>query len=199
MHRRFARCGPLVILAAMLTIAPSPVRAQEVGALPMPTFEISAGYTFLRENIAPDDHNIDFPVGWYASTAFNFNQGFGLVGEATGSYNSDSYVTIADLKFTTDRRLYTFMAGPRFSHKAGRLIPYAQVLAGGAYGRESTVSDTRFAFQPGGGLTMLLTEHLGVRVAGDYRCIIDFVGGEENDYTNQLRFLAGFSLHWGAR
>lgn len=136
----------------------------------------------------------------------------GLVGEGTGSYKSDSDVTIADLKFTTNRRVYTFMVGPRFSHKAGRFIRYAQVLAGGAYLRRSrlwpehygpigrvTDGDTLFAFQPGGDLTVLLTEHLGVRVAGDYRSIIDFVGGDENEYNNELRFLAGFSLDWGAR
>jgi hypothetical protein len=48
-------------------------------------------------------------------------------------------------------------------------------------------------------LVALLTEHLGIRVAADFRSIIDFIGGEENDYTNEFRFLTGFTFNWGAR
>jgi hypothetical protein len=38
-----------------------------------------------------------------------------------------------------------------------------------------------------------------VKVAGDYRCIIDFVQGDENEYSNEFRLLTGFMFNWGAR
>jgi hypothetical protein len=36
-------------------------------------------------------------------------------------------------------------------------------------------------------------------VGADYRSVIEFVGDEENDYTNQFRVLTGFTFNWGAR
>jgi hypothetical protein len=57
---------------------------------------------------------------------------------------------------------------------------------------------TDFALQPGGGLTIYLTDRVGVRLAVDYRTIIDFAE-EDNDYTNELRTIAGFTLQWGGR
>jgi opacity protein-like surface antigen len=108
--------------------------------------------------------------------------------------------------------VYAFLGGPRFFTKMGRVVPFAQILTGVAHlraqvrltpgipGVVDTVEDstTDFALQPGGGLTILLTDRVGVRLAGDYRSIINFAE-EENDYTNEFRMIAGFSLQWGGR
>ena len=47
--------------------------------------------------------------------------------------------------------------------------------------------------------TVYLTENLGVRVAADYRSMIDFNSEEKNDYYNALRVVGGFNLQWGPR
>jgi hypothetical protein len=90
------------------------------------------------------------------------------------------------------------MGGPRFFKKTGRVAPFAQVLAGVAQRRLESWEATDFAFQPGGGVTIFLAERVGVRLAADYRCIVDF-DEDENSYWNEFRVLSGFTFNWGAR
>lgn len=201
-------------LAMTLAATPAPARAQEIHAPPMPAVELSVGYSFMRDFSDDRPEDMNFPMGWYAAAAANLNRWFGVVGEATGSYKRDVSINYGLTTFTQNARVHTFMAGPRFSSKQGRLVPYAQVLVGAALLRTRTmfqnsddlvttervvITDTRFAVQPGGGLSFLVTENLGVRVGADYRSVIEFVGDEENDYTNQFRVLTGFTFNWGAR
>lgn len=181
--------------------------------MPVPLAEVSAGYTFMRDFSAdlPENKDVNFPAGWAFSGAFNPTQWLGLVGEATGSYKNNLNLTFEDLSLSNKARVYTFMGGPRFFKKVGRVAPFAQVLAGVAHMRlESTLPDvpeiqtlsantTDFAFQPGGGVTIFLNERVGVRLAGDYRCIIDFAGSEPSNYSNEFRFVSGFTFNWGAR
>ena len=189
---------------------PAAASAQESAAPPVPITEVSGGYTFMRDLGDDLTNDLNFPVGWYASTTVNVNRWFGVVGEVTGSYKNDLKLTIEEEGVSTDARVYTYMGGPRFAAKAGRLMPFAQFLAGAAHLQATMnrptqtpgffhASDTQFAFQPGGGVNVLLTNNLGVHVAGDYRCIVDFVKDGENTYSNQFRFLTGFSFNWGAR
>lgn len=203
MSALFRGIGIAVVLAVGI---PATASAQESGVPPVPAVELSGGYTFLRDGLK---EGTNFPMGWSASTTANVNRWFGLVGEVTGSYKSSLNLGSEELNVSTDVSEYTFMGGPRFAAKAGRLMPFAQFLAGGAHLRASVnmpmgmaghfgVSDTQFAFQPGGGVNVLLTDNLGLHLAGDYRCIIHFLE-DENTYTNQLRFVTGFSFNWGAR
>jgi opacity protein-like surface antigen len=173
--------------------------------------EVSAGYTFMRDLSDDLPEDVNFPLGWYGSTTVNVTKWFGIVGEGTGSYKNDLNLDLGGYAFSNDARVYTLMGGPRFSATLGRFRPYAQVLAGGAHLRLKTTfpsellvgtmsqHDTEFAFQPGGGLAILLNEHVGVKVAGDYRCIIDFVKGDGNEYSNEFRLLTGFMFNWGTR
>lgn len=199
-------------IAVTAASAPSPVSAQEVGALPMPAVEVSGGYVYMRDLSDDFTEKLNFPAGWYAAAAVNLNRWFGVVGEASGSYKSDFSSTYETLTFTDSARVHTFMAGPRFAAKSGRLVPYAQFLVGAAHFRTSTMyteagfstprfvyTDTQFALQPGGGLNVLVTEHLGVRVGADFRTIMDFVEGEDPEFTNEFRVLTGFTFNWGAR
>jgi opacity protein-like surface antigen len=203
-------------IVASCIAAPRPASAQEVGTMPVPLVEVMAGYTFMRDftesrDISPDfPKHVDFPAGWAFSTAVNPTQWLGLVGEVTGSYKNDLNLTFDELAVSNKARVYTFMGGPRFFKKVGRVAPFGQVLAGVAHMRlESTLPEvpefgtfsedaTNFAFQPGGGVTIFLTENVGVRLAADYRCIIDHTD-DGNDYANEFRFLSGFTFNWGAR
>ena len=180
--------------------APS-VSAQEVGAPLLPLGEASAGYAFMRDTTTEEN----FPAGWYFSAAANLNQWFGLAGEITGAHKK-----LTDLEpVTAKANFYTFMGGPRFFVKRGRIVPFAQVLAGAAHLRwkatgpigalDPTDTDTKFAFQPGGGVTVLLTPNVSVRGAVDYRRIV-FTDADEFDEDNsQVRAIAGVVFGWGAR
>jgi hypothetical protein len=204
------RAAPALALCVLL-LSPPPAYAQDVETIPVPLVEISSGYMFMRDfsDDLPGNDGINFPAGWYVSGAVNPNRWLGLVGEVTGSYkNNLQAATFEGLRFSNKLRLYTVMGGPRFFHKVGRVVPFAQVLTGIAHGRMETtlpmemgatkISDTftDFALQPGGGATVYLTRHVGVRMAADYRVIVDFVESGEN-YLNEFRVTAGFTLQWG--
>lgn len=205
---RLPRLMMISTVCAVL-LAP-PVLAQDVGTMPLPMGEVSVGYAFMKDftdlsDIPGGPNHPNFPAGWYVSGGINVNQWLGIVGEGGGTQRT---FDVGPLAFPLKVQVYTFMAGPRFFHKAGRLVPFGQFLAGGAnarfkmtlpteYGGVYKDDTTEFAIQPGGGVTYLLSEHVGLRAEADYRCIIDFE--DENDYTNEFRFVSGFTFHWGAR
>jgi opacity protein-like surface antigen len=175
--------------------------AQERGALPVPLAEAAAGYAFMRDTTTEEN----FPAGWYFSAAANLTRWFGLTGEISGAHKK-----LTDFApFAVKANLYTFMGGPRFFIQRGRIVPFAQVLAGAAQFRwnaaepagipDASGTDTKFAFQPGGGMTVLLTENVSVRGAVDYRRIV-FTDADEFDEDNsQVRAIAGIVFGWGAR
>lgn len=197
----------------VLATLPTPASAQEREFIPLPVAEVSAGYTFLRdyEDVEPGTSGTNLPAGWFTSGAYNVNHWMGLVGEATGSYKNNAFDQAVDgLDISADVRAYTVMGGPRFFYKRGRLVPFAQVLAGTAHHRvtakafregvtiSATETTTDLAIQPGGGLTVHLAESLGVRVAADYRAVFISEGGDTNR-QNQFRFLTGLMFGWGRR
>jgi opacity protein-like surface antigen len=128
-----------------------------------------------------------------------------VTGEVTGAHKK-----LADEPFLNVKaNLYTFMGGPRFFVKRGRVVPFAQFLAGAAHLRAKatvpiqgvpsvTESDTQFAFQPGAGLTVLLTRNVGVRAAVDYRRII-FNETDDDEDNSEVRGIVGVVFGWGAR
>jgi opacity protein-like surface antigen len=212
MRNHLRHIATTALLTAIATV-PLPVSGQEVGALPMPAVEVSAGYTFMTD-LSDGPEDLNFPAGWYAAAAFNVNRWFGIVGEASGNYKNDFSIGYEDYTFTSDARVHAFMAGPRFFVKSGRVVPYAQILVGVARLHVDTMfagpyfpptthrvisSDTQLALQPGGGVSFLVTERLGIRVGADYRTIIDYTVGDANEYMNELRVLTGFTINWGAR
>lgn len=206
-----------VVLAGLLAAPSTALSAQDVSTLPVPRFEVSAGYAFLSDQRAfTHSGSTAFPKGWYASGAFNSTESFGFVGEVSGSHRSNLEFSAyagggAHSTISTDVRYYTALAGARFLHKIRRAVPFFQVLAGvGRLHTEETgwpaerggtrvYGETRFAIQPGVGATVSLTENVGVRFAADFRSMIYFADGEENNYDNALRVIGGFTLQWGER
>jgi opacity protein-like surface antigen len=192
-----------VIAICGVVLGPSTrASAQEVGGPPLPMIETAVGYAYMRDTTIEEN----FPRGWYFSAAANLNTWFGLAGEITGAHKK-----LVDLEsITANANLYTFMGGPRFFFKRGRIVPFAQVLVGSAHLRwnatapfedfDTRDSDTKFAFQPGGGLTVLLADHVSLRGAIDYRRIV-FTSDDEFDDEDesQVRVSAGVVFGWGAR
>jgi opacity protein-like surface antigen len=190
-----------VIIVCSLLFATAPgASAQERSVLSLPVVETSAGYAFMRDTTMEEN----FPAGWYFSAGANLNQWFGLTGEVTGAHKQLAGIAPVSVK----ANLYTVMGGPRFFFKHGRIVPFAEVLAGAAHLRwkaetagtpGAAVTDTKFALQPGGGVTVLLTPSVSVRGAVDYRRIV-FTDADEFDEDNsQVRVMAGMVFGWGAR
>jgi opacity protein-like surface antigen len=192
-----------VTACACLAAASPDARAQEGTATAQPLVEMSGGYSFMRDVTIEEN----FPAGWYFSTALNPVDWFGMVGELTGTYKSlaEDFVPI-EMKVQG----YTFMGGPRFFRRFGRITPYGQFLLGGAHLRakleatspefdafldSATETDTQFAYQPGGGISVYLNDHVGVRLSMDYRRI---VFGDEED-NSEFRVLTGIVIGFGGQ
>jgi opacity protein-like surface antigen len=173
--------------------------AQEGAATAQPLVEMSGGYSFMHDFTIEEN----FPAGWYFSTAVNPADWFGVVGEISGTYK-----TLAeDLLVEVKTRGYTFMGGPRFFKRIGRITPYGQFLVGGAYGRveatpltasgiDVTESSTELAFQPGGGISVYMNDRVGLRMSMDYRRIV-FDDDEEDN--SEFRVLTGIVIGFGGR
>lgn len=171
------------------------LRAQEAAAPPLPIGEIAGGYAFVQ-------HSDDNYHGWIFSGAANLSEWLGIVGEITGVYNTNKYQVPSLL--TQNNRLYTYMAGPRFFATAGRVVPFGQFLAGGANESVSeegastySRSDNYLAIQPGGGVTILISDHVGVRVGVDYRLL--FMPSDSDMNEHDFRLTTGFTFGWGVR
>ncbi len=216
-----------LVVGALLALLPASAFAQDINTMPVPKIEASAGYAFMRDmskrELTGFDH-FNYPAGWYATGAFNPTAWFGLVGEAAGNYRNDLNFDLGQVLEepqttglsvgTGDVHLYTALGGVRIFRKFGRVVPFGQVLAGivhvrttetpSALGTEfglvtEKTTDNNFGIQPGGGVTVYLTENLGVRMAADYRSMIDFNSEATTDYYHALRVVGGFNLQWGPR
>ena len=200
------RSVAILALAGMLS-TPVLANAQTDAAFPIPKAEVSAGYMLLRDVNSEEN----FP-GWFFSGAFNTNRWFAIVGEASGGYEREQY-ELPDIAFAYRAELYTVLGGPRVFRQFGRVVPFAQALVGASHMRlgvditrssypnqepETQSSRTDFAFQPGGGVTVYIAERVGLRVAGDYRVLVDRQD-EEWDAANEFRVVAGLTFGWGAR
>ena len=160
--------------------------------------EISAGYQFTH---TPE---VNLPVGFYVDVSGNVAPMFAIVGEISGAYKSETVTSGATTVHAT-ARLHTFMGGVRVaSHSNPRLVPFGQVLVGGARLNSelsattsgATVSgsnaETDFTLQIGGGVDAMVRRNLGLRLGADYRRIL-FPGFGENEF----RLVAGLVLPFG--
>ena len=176
------KCLRLLGLCVTVLAAAVPARAQDT-----PKVEVSGGYQFIRF----DGNNR--PKGWYADLAGNVTRALGIVGEVGGNYRS-----VSESGITINGRIHEFMAGVRASaRKNPHVVPFGQVLAGALHpsfsGRGATVtvseSETDFAFQLGGGVTVGLASKAGVRLGADYLRV-----SSDRNTTNIFRFAAGINL-----
>lgn len=184
-----------IVLACLILAMPIAARAQERAAPPMPVEEVSGGYLFEWH-----DHSEDAFQGWVSSLAYNVNNWFSVAGEISGAYDSDFFTNPATgAPFENKYQRYTYVAGPRFFYQQGRVVPYGEILIGAhqAHLVDSPDYEWNWAVQPGAGLTVLLNEHVGVRVGGSWQRVI--FANEDRKAEDQLRFTSGFVFGWGER
>jgi len=127
----------VVSLLAVLFFFGGAVYAQE-----RPTFDVFAGYSYVRERPSSGTSN-DFSLnGGSASFAYNFNNWLSGVGDVGAYHNGNILGTKADGTLTT------YLFGPRVSYRHfGRLTPFGEVLFGGAHAAANLLpGDSRNAF-----------------------------------------------------
>jgi len=195
-------------IAILLTIAAVSVATEAqtstvkaAGSAP----DFALQYTYLRSNAPVGQCTCFSPEGGSASISVPLpGRHFSLAGDLTAGHASGISSGSYDLTLTV------FTAGLRFTpgFKMGRLVPYGQILVGGAHAGGSLVSGNTpakysplvFASNAGGGLDLALhpESRLSLRlVEADYVATL-FRNGQ-NDHQNNLRISAGIVIRLGHR
>jgi peptidoglycan-associated lipoprotein len=156
--------------------------------------ELGGDYNYVRTNAPPGGCgciNMNGGDGWLS---FNVTPSWAVVGQIGAQHASNIGGTGgADLTFTS------YLFGPRFSRKVGdRLVPFAQVLLGGAHASGSLApensglggSANAFALTAGGGLDIGVTRHIAIRAAELDYFLTRFDNGV-NERQNNFKFSAG--------
>lgn len=188
------RVGGVVLCLFLLGAAP-------LYAQGTPRFELSGGYSFMRDA----DRAEDFPTGWFASTMGSINDWAGIAVEIGGNNRLCSkcqrgpFASQTFLGTDLHLKVYTYMAGPRFaSHAISAVTPFAQFLFGGSHASGGIEFDgalnSGLTYQPGAGIEINVTPKVGVQFEGDYRIIR--TKGRDN---KESRLLAGVVIRTGQR
>jgi len=158
-----------MLMLAALTLMSMPLLAQENYKA-----EIFGGYQFTRVG-GGDGTNFN---GWNASATGNVNQWFGITGDISGAYKSESGAHL---------HLHNFLFGPTVSYnKASKVKPFAHALFGlsradaGISGLASG-SDNAFAMALGGGIDAGIGHNLAVRLFQADYLMTRFGGATQNN------------------
>ena len=183
---------PATLLCLAVVGFATPAAAQDT-----PKAEFSIGYNWFGAKQSGADDWEKFPKGWYADLAGNISDTLSIVGHVTGNYK-----TFEDESTT---KVHTFMAGIRGS-SPGRVRGFGQVLLGGVSIKDDDIvfgeaTETDFAIQVGGGVTVLGGGNVGLRLGVDYLRVMasdtgEILGGGD---LNGFRFAVGVSFGIGSR
>jgi opacity protein-like surface antigen len=128
--------------------------------------------------------------GWLG---YNVNSSLAVVGDVSGERTSKIGGNPAGLTLTS------FILGPRYSwHHANRIVPFAQLLMGGAHTSGAltsgttglTGSENAFAMTLGGGVDVLLRSRVTLRALQVDYYLTGFANGAKNN-QNSIRIGAG--------
>ena len=183
--------------------------------------EFSAGYSHARVDTGIDDPDLDDDFadfladrrgfnGFDASIAGNLTRYFGLKGNLSGHFKSDSFSDGIDT-INTEERIWQFLGGVQLKDNSTetKVKPFAHFLVGGANqsieftspsltGESIEVKDTSLAMKIGGGVDVRLGRRVDLRaIEFNYNPI--FVGdrtalGETFSGRTQHNFTVGFGF-----
>src|SRR6266853_1805531 len=168
-----------------------------------PAVDLFAGYSFVRFSTNAGAKETFNWHGFNGSLAGNVNRWLSLVGDF-GVYR------IKDVPPRVSGSAYTFLFGPRFSHRGEHWTPFFHALFGAARLADIQVSATpsgsaffnrsfsqnAFATALGGGVDANFNKHIGVRIFQAEYLMTKFTDGGDNKQNN-LRASAGLVLHFG--
>jgi opacity protein-like surface antigen/outer membrane protein OmpA-like peptidoglycan-associated protein len=178
-----------------------------------PHFEGFLGYSFVGFHVqGPGIYKLN---GGSASLAYNLNNWFGLAADF-GGYKTDDCIDgpycypPTTLKSQYHTILDTYMFGPRFSYRRGRLTPYAQALFGEAHGTDfygfsgtsssslaiTAVSTNAFAWAAGGGVDIRLNRHFSWRAIQTEYLMTRFSNYNATHHENAVRVSTGLVFTW---
>jgi hypothetical protein len=182
--------------------------------------EFAIGYSHARVDTGVDDPDFEDDFGDFladrrgfngfdASLTGNVTRYFGIKGNFSGHFKSDSFTDGVDT-INTKERIYNFLGGVQVkdNSKATRFKPFGHFLVGGArqsiefssptFGQAFDVTDTSLALKAGAGIDIKVHDRVDLRVIEfNYNPI--FVGDRDIDgFTvsgeTQHNFTIGFGI-----
>lgn len=162
-----------------------------------PTFDVFAGYSYLRERPSSGTSN-DFSLnGGSGSFAYNFNSWLSGVADVGAYHNGNILGT------KTDGTLTTYLFGPRVSYRHfGRVTPFGEVLFGGAHAGDNLLgvaasSQNAFAMTVGVGVDYRVSKRFSIRpLKVDYLLTRFSEPGIGTQNQNNVRASAGVVFHF---
>lgn len=142
---------------AILVVVVLGVLLASVAAQDVPKAEVFGGYQFTHVSSGGDSVNFN---GWNASVTGNVNKWFGITGDFSGAYKSESGASL---------HIYSYTFGPTISLKHdGTVNPFVHALFGGATASASLngsgASTNGFTVMAGGGVDAKMSPRLAVRL-----------------------------------
>lgn len=147
-----------------------------------PKAEVFGGYQYTRLDGGVNAN------GWNGAFTGNLNRWFGVAGDFSGAYKTQSGASL---------RAYTYTFGPVVSmHKGGFISPFAHVLLGGFHGSVGfggfSGSTNGFAMMVGGGVDVKVAPRIAVRAVQVDWLSLRAGGATDN---NNARISTGFVFH----
>ncbi len=196
----FKNLAALAFSVSLINVSAGPARAQSpvppAAASTVPRADLSAGYQYVKYGLPTRAE----PRGFYLDASFNAHNGLGVVVHSAASFSSFDFQT--DSATYHDRvTLRQTRVGVRYSRRLVHVTPFAQILIGSRnylVNRTTTNRSTNVSTSgssslgadtvrtAGAGVTVHLSERVGVRIAADYERVW-YHGGA----TNGVRLLVG--------
>ncbi|HKD80735.1 MAG TPA: PKD domain-containing protein [Candidatus Angelobacter sp.] len=167
-----------------------------------PAVDIFAGYSFVRfsTHVGTVHEHFDWH-GLGTSVAGNVNRWFSVVADF-------GFYTVKNVPSGVKASGYTYLFGPRFSHRGEHWTPFVHALFGAAR-LSNTITpppisaffnrsfhQNAFATALGGGMDLDFNKHVGWRIIQVEYLLTRFTDGGDNQQNN-VRAATGFVFHLG--
>ncbi len=151
-----------------------------------PSVEFFGGFSVLKTKYRAELPNPPMPVvvafdgdqklnGFNVAATGYLTRRFGITGDFSGHFTSESVPDPLGGNITTKVRVYNFLGGPQVKFRgASRVSPFVRALAGVANTRSTinvpsinvsdTASSTDFVLAIGGGLDVQVSDHVDLRL-----------------------------------
>jgi len=144
-----------------------------------PRLELSAGYSYGTVDTQGYGTSNN-AQGWSGSIAANMKKWVGLEAEVSSRFQTFDF-TLSNTALQVSSRYYSFLGGPRFAYRAGKVTPFVHALVGldRSLDYGATVVDpvtnasvtpyvNGIAAVPGGGFDYVVNRHVALRTQADY-------------------------------
>ena len=184
-------------LLALSAVVPA-AKAQEVPAVP--ALELYGGYDYIRFNVNANVSGqppsaIYNGSGGSGQLEYNANDWFSVLGNVGGFWATRSN------NHSVAGAGIPYLFGPRLALRRRRVIPFAQILAGGIATSSGIAYfgwQNNFAMSAGGGLDLRFARHFSFRPVQAEFLMTRIPDGLHNQQNN-FRFSTGVSLLLGRR